>query len=31
METHKTWLEDNRYLNMKFLAEHKKEALRLAA
>ena len=31
VETHETWLEDNRYLNMTFLAEQKKEALRLAA
>ncbi len=30
-ETHETWLEDNRYLNMTFLAEQKKELLRLAA
>ena len=28
---HETWLEDNRYLNMTFLAEQKKELLRLAA
>ena len=31
VETHETWLEDNRYLNMTFLTEQKKEALRLAA
>ena len=31
VETHETWLEDNRYLNMTFLAEQKKELLRLAA
>jgi len=31
VETHETWLEDNRYLNMAFLAEQKKELLRLAA
>ena len=31
VETHETWLEDNRYLNMSLLAEQKKEALRLAA
>ena len=31
VETHETWLEDNRYLNMALLAEQKKEALRLAA
>ena len=31
VETHETWLEDNRYLNMTLLAEQKKEALRLAA
>lgn len=30
-ETHETWLEDNRYLNMTFLAEQKKEQLRMAA
>ena len=30
VETHETWLEDNRYLNMMLLAEQKK-ALRLAA
>ena len=30
-ETHETWLEDNRYLNMTLLAEQKKELLRLAA
>jgi transposase-like protein len=31
VETHEAWLEDSRYLNMMLLAEHKKEALRLAA
>jgi transposase-like protein len=31
VETHETWLEDNRYLNMTLLAEQKKELLRLAA
>ncbi|MCP5264420.1 MAG: IS256 family transposase [Rhodoferax sp.] len=31
VETHETWLEDNRYLNMALLAEQKKELLRLAA
>ena len=31
VETHETWLEDNRYLNMMLLAEQKKELLRLAA
>jgi len=31
VETHETWLEDNRYLNMALLAEQKKEQLRLAA
>ena len=31
VETHETWLEDNRYLNMTFLTEQKKELLRLAA
>ena len=31
VETHETWLEDSRYLNMSLLAEQKKEALRLAA
>lgn len=31
VETHETWLEDNRYLNMTFLAEQKKEQLRMAA
>ncbi len=31
VETHETWLEDSRYLNMTLLAEHKKELLRLAA
>ncbi len=31
VETHETWLEDSRYLNMMLLAEQKKELLRLAA
>lgn len=31
IETHETWLEDNRYLNMSLLIEHRKEVLRLAA
>ena len=31
VETHETWLEDNRYLNMALLAEQKKDQLRLAA
>lgn len=31
VETHETWLEDSRYLNMSLLAEQKKELLRLAA
>lgn len=31
VETHETWLEDSRYLNMTLLAEQKKESLRLAA
>jgi len=31
VETHETWLEDSRYLNMTFLAEQKKELLRKAA
>lgn len=31
VETHERWLEDSRYLNMTFLTEQKKEALRLAA
>jgi len=31
VETHETWLEDARYLNMMLLAEQKKELLRLAA
>jgi len=31
VEVHETWLEANRYLNMDFLAEQKKEQLRLAA
>lgn len=31
VETHETWLEDHRYINMDLLKEHKKEALRTAA
>lgn len=31
IETHETWLEDNRYLNMSLLIEHRKEVLKLAA
>ena len=31
VETHEDWLEANRYLNMGYLEEHKKEALREAA
>lgn len=31
VETHESWLEDARYLNMALLAEQKKELLRLAA
>lgn len=31
VETHEAWFEDNRYLNMMLLAEHKKELPRLAA
>jgi transposase-like protein len=31
VETHETWLEDSRYLNMTLLAEQKKELLRRAA
>jgi len=31
VETHETWLEDSRYLSMAFLAEQKKEQLRMAA
>lgn len=30
-ETHETWLEDNRYPNMDFLWEQRKEQLRKAA
>jgi putative transposase len=30
-ETHETWLEDSRYLNMALLAEQRKEFLRAAA
>jgi len=31
VETHESWLEDSRYLNMALLAEQKKELLKLAA
>lgn len=31
VETHETWLEDHRYINMDLLKEQKKEALRQAA
>jgi len=31
VETHENWLEGTRYLNMRHLAEHKKEVLRQAA
>ena len=31
VETHETWLNDSRYLNMVFLSEQKKEQLRVAA
>jgi putative transposase len=31
VEIHEDWLEDNRYLNMDLLKEHKKEQLRLLA
>jgi len=31
VETHETWLEDSRYLNMSQLAEKKKELLRAVA
>ncbi len=31
VETHETWLEDNRHLNVALLAEQKKEQLRLTA
>lgn len=31
VETHETWLEDSRYLNMSLLIDHRKEVLRLAA
>jgi putative transposase len=31
VETHETWLEDNRYLNMSLLAEQKKELLKAVA
>jgi putative transposase len=30
-ETHEAWLEDNRYLNMDLLREHRKEQIRKAA
>ena len=30
-ETHETWLEDHRYLNMDFLKEQKKDFVQLAA
>lgn len=30
-ETHETWLEDNRYINMDLLREQKKAAMKLAA
>jgi transposase-like protein len=30
-ETHEAWLEDNRYINMDLLKEHKKAAMKLAA
>jgi putative transposase len=30
-ETHETWLEDSRYLNMALLREERKEQLRKAA
>lgn len=30
-ETHETWLEDNRYINMDLLKEQKKAAMKLAA
>jgi transposase-like protein len=30
-ETHETWLEDNRYINMELLKEQKKAAMKLAA
>ena len=31
VEIHEAWLEENRYLNMDLLKEHKKEMLRRAA
>jgi len=31
IETHESWMEDHRYLNMDLLKEQKKEALRQAA
>jgi len=30
-ETHEAWLEDNRYINMELLKEHKKAAMKIAA
>uniref|UniRef100_E6PMF0 Transposase of ISCARN27, IS256 family n=1 Tax=mine drainage metagenome TaxID=410659 RepID=E6PMF0_9ZZZZ len=30
-ETHEAWLEDNRYINMQLLKEHKKATMQLAA
>ena len=30
-ETHEAWLEDNRYINMQLLREHKKATMQLAA
>ena len=31
VETHETWLEDNRYLNMELLKEQRRERLRQTA
>ena len=31
VETHEDWLEANRYINMKLLAEHKREMMKQAA
>ena len=31
VETHEAWLEDNRYLNMDLLKEHRREQLQQAA
>ena len=31
VETHEAWLEDNRYLNMELLKEHRREQLRQVA